>query len=134
MKRLLYLTIIILLSVSCKKDNQEEQKIPLSEQIIGEWELVDIEVSKGAMLGEEIIEVTLVFDTDMTFSIQQMLGYGRPVTYTGTWTLPEDILSGTYSDGKRWASDYKVSIEEDMMYMTPDIENVMESYTYRRIK
>ena len=134
MKRLLYLTIIILLSVSCKKDNQEVQKIPLSEQIIGEWELVDIEVTKGAMLGEEIIEVTLVFNTDMTFSIRQMLGYGRPVTYTGTWTMPEDILSGTYSDGKRWASDYKVSIEEDMMHMIPDLENSMESYTYRRIK
>ena len=134
MKRLLYLTAIIMAAVACNNGKEEEPQIPLSEQIIGEWELMDIETTKGAMLGEEKVEVTIIFNQDMTFTIEQMLGYGRPVTYKGTWTLPEDVLSGTYSDGKKWASDYKVVMEEDTMYMTPNLETAIETCTYKRVK
>lgn len=134
MKKYIYIVLLVFLCASCKKSKPEVPVVPLSEQIVGTWELCDIEVTKAAILGDEIVDITIVFSESNTFIIEQMLGSGRPVTYTGAWSMIDDVISGTYSDGNKWASDYKVSIDEDMLTLIPSVENVSEAQMYRRIE
>ena len=98
--------------------------------VTGTWELMDI-TTKAAQIGEETIEVVITFNADKTFSLSQMLGHGRPVTYSGTWLLEGTKLSGKYSDGKAWGTTYQVSVEGTVLTLTPEIDGA-ESYVYHK--
>ena len=126
MKRLqiLFLVAAALLVMGCKKDSSA------TLDITGTWELMDIK-TKAAQIGEETIEVTIVFKADNTFSLSQMLGQGRPVSYSGTWQLDGTRLSGKYSDGKSWGAAYQVALDGSTLTMTPEIANA-ESYIYHK--
>ena len=126
MKRLqiLFLVAAALLMMGCKKDSSA------TLDITGTWELMDIK-TKAAQIGEETIEVTIVFKADNTFSLSQMLGQGRPVAYSGTWQLDGTRLSGKYSDGKAWGAAYQVALDGSTLTMTPEIANA-ESYIYHK--
>lgn len=134
MKKYIYILLLLFLFASCKKSEHEAQRIPLSEQIVGKWELHNIEITKAAVLGEEIIKISIYFSETNTFIIEQMLGSGRPVTYTGLWSMIDDLISGTYSDGNRWASDYKVLIDGDILTLTPSVEAASETQIYKRVE
>ena len=126
MKRLqiLFLVAAAALMMGCKKDSS------VALDITGTWELMDIK-TKAAQIGEETIEVTITFKADNTFSLSQMLGQGRPVSYSGTWQLDGARLSGKYSDGKAWGAAYEVALDGSILTMTPEIANA-ESYIYHK--
>ena len=100
--------------------------------ITGTWDLINIEATKSAQLGEEIVSVELTFKSDNTFSIKQTLGAGRETSYEGTWQLTGNVLNGKYSNGKAWGSSYEVNVENSTLTMVP--ESKTEIYSYRKIK
>ena len=107
---------------------KEEKKI----DITGTWELINIEITKAAQLGQESIEVVITFNADKTFTLSQILGEGRAQEFSGTWQLTENTLTGKYSNGKAWGSSYEVSVENSTLTMIP--ESGAEAYIYRKTK
>ena len=126
MRRLHILILILsaMLMMGCKKEK------PAKLNITGTWELMDI-TTKAAQIGEETVEVVITFNADKTFSLSQMLGQGRPVEYSGTWSLEGTKLSGKYSDGKTWGTTYQVALKGTVLTMTPEKEGA-ESYVYHK--
>ncbi len=131
--------ILILLAsfglLSCKGDEDVTKAI----DIAGEWELVDCQ-TKSITIGDQIIEVYFTFNQDNTFNLRQRLGAGRYREYSGTWKLEGTLLTGNYSDGKAWGASYQISLENDMLQMTPELDGAetysygVETYIYRKIK
>lgn len=122
--QIIFLVLSAMLIMGCKKEK------PVGLDVTGTWELMDIQ-TKAAHIGEEIVEVVITFNADNTFSLSQMLGQGRPVTYSGTWLLEGTKLSGKYSDGKAWGTTYQVSVEGTVLTLTPEIDGA-ESYIYHK--
>ena len=110
--------------IGCKK---EKSSLP---DIIGTWELMDIK-TKSAHIGEEQVQISATFNADNTFSVSQMIGQGRPVTYKGTWQLKGSTLSGKYSDGKPWGATYHITVDGRVLTMTPVIQGA-ETYIYQK--
>lgn len=126
MKRLVIcLTAILFALVSCgEKDSSKKSS---KTNVEGQWQLMDALFStKSAVIGDETITVYIEFVKDGSFSMWQQLGEGRFHTYTGTWSLSDNILTGKYSDGKSWGSGYSVSIDGDKLTMEslPDASDV----------
>ena len=46
------------------------------------------------------------------------MGDGRYRKYEGFYTVSGSVVSGQYSDGEKWGSDYKVSFEDGKLVMT----------------
>lgn len=129
MKRFISILLIgasFILSGCGENGNDDKKAI----DITGTWELTGIELTKAAQLGDETIEVIITFNADKTFSLNQILGEGRPKEFTGTWVLTETTLTGKYSNGKAWGSSYTVSVENAVLTMIPETE--AEIYTYRK--
>ena len=128
MKRILYIVAaaVLFAFAGCNKSS-------VSVDITGEWELSGVEFpeTRSVTIGSEVVSVYIEFASGGTFVIYQMLGAGRYESYEGTWTLAGDVLSGKYSDNTSWATDYQVSVEDDVLTMTvwPDETDV---YTYTR--
>lgn len=123
------LMTLLLASVSCKKAEQPD----LANSLVGSWELVDMEYSKSVQIGGYTVSVYLAFSSDGNFSMSQTLGSGSARTYSGTWDIDGNVLSGTYSDGKVWGASYEISFSEDRLTMVPVKEDSPEIYTYRRL-
>lgn len=100
--------------------------------ITGTWDLIGIEVTKAAQLGDETVSVEITFNADKTFSITQTLGGGRAEEFAGSWQLAGNVLTGKYSNGKAWGSSYEVNVENSTLTMIP--ESKEEIYSYRKIK
>ena len=100
--------------------------------ITGTWDLIGIEVTKAAQLGDETVSVEITFNADKTFSITQTLGGGRAEEFAGSWQLAGNVLTGKYSNGKAWGSSYEESVENSTLTMIP--ESKEEIYSYRKIK
>lgn len=100
--------------------------------ITGTWDLIGIEVTKAAQLGDETVSVEITFNADKTFSITQTLGGGRAEEFAGSWQLAGNVLTGKYSNGKAWGSSYEISVENSTLTMIP--ESKEEIYSYRKIK
>ena len=136
MKKYLALLLTMVMSVSvlagCGGSGNGEGKNDKAIDITGTWELINIEITKAAQLGEESIEVEITFNSDKTFSLSQVLGEGRAQEFSGTWQLTDKTLTGKYSNGKAWGSSYEVSVENSTLTMVP--ESGAEAYIYRKIK
>ncbi|MGM9735164.1 MAG: lipocalin family protein [Candidatus Cryptobacteroides sp.] len=128
-KYILIIATALAIATGCNKEPEKN-----TPKIAGSWELTDIQYTKAAQIGEYTIEVTLDFNADGTFSMSQILGDGRAAQYDGNWTLVDDILAGTYSDGKPWGASYKVSVDETTLSMTPVDKEAPETYIYARVK
>lgn len=115
---------LLLTAVSCQKEGGSS-----SASIVGNWELTSIE-TKSAKIGDTPVSVSLSFNSDGTFSMEQLIGVGRSSTYSGTYTLEGDKLSGKYSDGKAWADTYTAAITQETMTLTSS--NGKETDTYKR--
>ena len=99
--------------------------------ITGEWQLTDMTLTKSVQLGSEAVDIYISFAADNTFNLWQFLGAGRYEHFDGTWTLAEDILTGTYSDGNAWGNAYKVSLEGDLLTLEAT-QNSSDIYIYSR--
>ena len=98
--------------------------------ITGEWQLSQI--STKASIGGQNVDVYVAFNEDGSFEMYQMLGTGRFRKFTGTWSLLEKVLSGSYSDGGQWASDYNVTMDESHTTLTLTTLDGSETDTYRK--
>ena len=113
-----------------------QQSQPKNLDISGTWTLTQIQ-TKSVQIGDEVVDITVSFvkgESQNTFEMSQFLGQGRSKTFTGTWVLKDKVLSGKYSDGKVWASDYQVSLDESgkTLTMTP-VGNADWAYVYKKM-
>lgn len=123
MKARVYLFAVALLAaftfVGCKKNN-DEPAVDNSSKLVGEWHCAPEEYD---------VDVYVAFSAEGTFDEYQRIGEGRYRHYAGTWTLNKETLSGVYSDGESWGSDYTVSFADDTMILTSNNES-QEAMTY----
>lgn len=110
--RIILLAAAILMAAglsSCRKDNGK------SMNIAGEWHLV----SDSDGIGGSDVDVYVSFG-DSSFELFQKSGTAvRYSRYSGTYSLADGFLTGKYSGGSAWASDYSVVLEgNDVMTMT----------------
>ena len=108
---------------SCKKEPKAEAK-PLN---IGEWQLSSITAKNVAFAGQTI-DVDVAFAEDGGFELYQMIGQGRYRKFTGTWTLNDDTLSGSYASGKPWGSSYTLSGDTDKITLISTVSGEADVY------
>ncbi len=96
-------------SVSCGEKNEGPA---VSEKIVAEWHLVSVSGMTSAP------EVYVDFAQDLSFSLYQKIGEGRYRRYEGTYTVSGSLVSGKYSDGEKWGSDYEASFEGENLVLT----------------
>ena len=128
MKRLYMIAALLLLcfvTAGCP-DKPEEEVI----NVVGEWHLSQI--TTKATIGGQTVDIYVAFNEDKSFELYQMLGTGRYRMFTGTWSLLEKVLSGSYTGGAQWASDYNVVMNEDKTTMTLTTLDGSETSTYQK--
>ncbi|MCI2082652.1 MAG: lipocalin family protein [Bacteroidales bacterium] len=128
----LFLFVVAVMLSGCKKATNDD----LYSLLIGEWELVDYS-TKSVTIGEEQVSVFIAFiggTTTNEFSLRQNIGDGYLNTFTGTWTLSDNMLSGVYSDGTAWGNTYVVSMTDDDTMIMETTVGTAEKYTYKRIE
>lgn len=101
---MLLFTGIFFLSASCGKEKKKSEKVSID----GDWELMEF---SGVKAKDESISVYVSFGQDMTFRLYQRLGAGRHIIYSGSYSLVGNVLSGTYSSGEPFGSEYTVRLE-----------------------
>lgn len=105
--------IILALSVFAAAVSCNKIKGPVvAESIVAEWHLVSVSGQSSAP------EVYVNFAQDLSFELYQKIGEGRYRKYTGSYTVTESIVSGTYSDGEKWGSDYEASFDGENLILT----------------
>lgn len=97
--------LCIMASVGCEP---QEKVNPIQAGVVGEWKL-----SSWSDGMSDDIEVYAVFNGDMTFTLYQKVQYVYFVKYTGQYLVTENVLSGTYDDGKAWGASYTVTLGAD---------------------
>ena len=117
-KHILFVLTAMAMLFSVASCGDEVEEIKLDTLIVGTWDLNGAQFTKSATIGSETVSVTVTFNADKSFSLSQIVGRGRAVEFDGNWSLAGDILSGTYSDGSSWGSQYKISIEGTVLTMT----------------
>lgn len=100
MKTLKILSLVLLSLVvltGCKNKDKNNGANP----IVGEWELIT--------WNEETPEfnVYISFNNDGSFAIYQQVWSFDYELFAGKYSVKGDSVSGTYTDGSAWASDYK---------------------------
>ena len=99
---------ILLAAVSC-----ERIKGPVvAEAIVADWHLLSVSGMSSAP------DVYVSFAQDLSFELYQKIGEGRYRKYTGTYVVTESLVSGTYSDGEKWGSDYEASFDGENLVLT----------------
>ena len=119
------LALLCLVTTACPDDPKDD---PLN--IVGEWQLSQI--TTKATIGGQTVDVYIAFNEGGSFEMYQMLGTGRYRKFEGTWTLLEKVLSGSYTGGAQWASDYNVVMNEDKTTMTLTTLDGSETSTYQK--
>ena len=110
MKKYMILFLAAFTLFACKKTAE-----PVD--LVGEWQLASYE-TKAVSIGTEKVDIWLKFTSDGQFELYQKLGDGRYRPYKGTYTLTENILSGKYSTGAAWGTQYEVSRDATRLTLT----------------
>ena len=118
--RLLLILSAALSAASCGTKGPE-----ISTAIVAEWHLVSVSGQTNAP------QVYINFAQDLSFELYQKIGEGRFRKYQGTYTVTETLVSGVYSDGKAWGSDYEASIEGENLILTAQ-NGSAEVCTYKK--
>lgn len=108
MKKFLMLVVaafVLLVGTGCEP---KEKINPIQAGIIGEWQLV----SWSDGMSDEV-EVYAEFKSDMTFVLYQKVQYVYFVKYTGQYLVTDNVVSGTYDDGKAWGASYTVTLSNN---------------------
>ena len=107
--KLFLILSVALASVSC---GQTKKGPEVATHIVAEWHLVSVSGMSSAP------EVYVNFAQDLSFELYQKIGEGRYRKYLGTYTVTESLVSGVYSDGEKWGSDYQASFEGENLVLT----------------
>lgn len=106
MKKLILILCAILAVCACSKHKKSSG---LSKDLVGVWHLD--QVTSKAAIGDDEVDVWLVFSSDKSFAEYQKLGAaGRYTVFTGKIKVSKGRISGTFSDGTEiipW--DYELS-------------------------
>lgn len=101
---------MIFASFSCGDPNAGGPAV--AEKIVAEWHLT------GVSGLSSIPQVYVEFSQDLSFELYQKIGEGRFRRYEGTYQVDGSLLSGKYSDGEKWGSDYTVAFDGENMTLT----------------
>ena len=105
--------IILAISVLAAAVSCNKIKGPVvAESIVAEWHLVSVSGQSSAP------EIYVNFAQDLSFELYQKIGEGRYRKYTGSYSVTESLVSGTYSDGEKWGTDYEASFDGDNLVLT----------------
>lgn len=114
------MAVALLLFTGCREKDE------VQHSIVGEWHFSDEESGQD-------IDIYVSFSIDFTFEMYQKIGEGAHRYYKGAYEVDRDYVTGTYSDGTPWASDYYVSFHEGDMIMK-SAQDEGYSITYKREK
>lgn len=131
LSRLALVAVALTLFTSCHPEEESQPKLDIS----GTWELASITDTRAVAIGDEQVEVYVVFKTDEpavtrakkpvevvpttgTFRLYQKLGAGRFRTFNGTWSLTDATLTGVYDGGRPWGAEYQVSVDDTNKRLT----------------
>lgn len=97
LKILSLVALSLVLMTACKNKNNKGDK----DAVVGEWHLIS--------WNEETPEfdVYISFAEDGSFAIYQQVWSLDYELFDGTYSIDGDTLKGSYSDGSKWATDYK---------------------------
>ena len=112
--KLLMLVCVAFVSLSCggKKGSDGPQ---VAGQMVAEWHLVSV----SGLSTSAVPQVYINFASDMKFEMYQKVGdVMRYRKYVGTYKVSGNVVTGTYSDGEDWGSEYAVSFDNELMVMT----------------
>ena len=122
MKRFLYFAAavfaVLFMASACNEKDEVQHRI------VGEWKYVDEESGND-------LDIRVAFYVDYTFDLYQKVGEGAHRYFTGTYTVDRKHVTGMYSDGTPWASEYDVAFVNGNMTMT---STSSEGYTITYIK
>ena len=91
--------------ISCGEENKDNGPV-VSDAIVAEWHLVSVS-------GLNVLHHVYVnFAQDLSFELYQKIGEGRFRKYEGTYAVTGSLVSGKYSDGEKWGSEYEASFDE----------------------
>lgn len=107
--RIILALSVLLASVACGEKNEGPA---VSEKIVAEWHLISVSGMTSAP------QVYVDFSQDLSFVLYQKIGEGRFRKYDGTYTVTGSVVSGKYSDGEKWGSDYEASFEGEKLILT----------------
>lgn len=97
--------------VSCGGNSGEDGPV-VSDAIVAEWHLVSVSGISS------VPQVYVNFAQDLSFELYQKTGDGRYRKYEGTYSVAGSTVSGNYSDGEKWGSDYAASFEGEKLVLT----------------
>ena len=112
--KILMLVCVAFISLSCggKKGSDGPQ---VAGQMVAEWHLVSV----SGLSTSAVPQVYINFASDMKFEMYQKVGdVMRYRKYVGTYKVSGNVVTGTYSDGEDWGSEYAVSFDNELMVMT----------------
>lgn len=125
MKKILYMMIAIAASLTVMTGCEEKDEA--QRKIIGEWRCTTEEAGHD-------IEVYVSFNIDRTFDLYQKIGEGAHRHLDGSYEVDRRHLSGVYSDGTPWASDYTLTfVDGDMIMRSLQQEDYYITYKKMRI-
>lgn len=125
MKRIVNIFIAALL-VSFATSCEKEAKV--GKGLVAEWKLVEMTGYEASELPEVYIEFTSADE----FVIYQKVGdVARFRKYNGSYTVDRSVVTGVYSDGKKWGADYRASLENggDVLVMTALVKDKQGNVT-----
>lgn len=106
MKTLNKIIIALSLAFALVSCGGEDKGPVVSDAIVAEWHLVSVSGLNS------VPQVYVNFAQDLTFELYQQVGEGRYRKYDGTYAVAGSLVSGKYSDGEKWGSDYEASFTE----------------------
>lgn len=96
--------------LSCEKGDE-----PALVDISGEWKLDSVGgIPTNGLFDDEAVDIFITFSSDAAFeTFQRRKGGGIFIRYFGTWEMKGKTVSGKYSDGKPWRTEYQAALENE---------------------
>lgn len=128
MKKIIFVSMLCTLLFSCKKDQAVEE----TSSIVGSWHLTALEQidTRSVTVGQEEVDIYINFTSQNTFQLYQMVGAGKYRSFSGTWLLDGDELSGTYDDKTAWGTKYRVELNNSKTKLI--LTSAGEQYIYEK--
>ncbi len=127
-KYILYLLAFLFMGLSFTSCSDDDDANCSPKPIVGEWRMVS-----WSDTSVEGMKVYLHLTPCSTFELFQRIENTHYTKYTGSYSASAGILSGVYSDGESWVTDYKYSLSEDGNTLTLETVNEpVETSVYTR--
>ena len=103
---------VLFAASSCESSDQPTPPAAGVEKIVNEWKLVE-------WGGADVkFTVYIDFNEDGTYEMYQQVYDLSFEKFSGAYAISGDIVSGTYTNGDMWKSDYKVSLDSEGKILT----------------